>query len=377
MVACRTRRTLEHARVRACADNRALPSVALMLIEAMLNAYISGTGFYVPPRVVTNQMMVDELGIDAPHDWILKRTGIEERRYSDADVWTSDLALHASSEALTAAGLEPRDLDMIIFATLSPDVSFPGTGVYLQRKLGLVDGETPKFVPALDIRNQCSGFVYGLSVAASMVQSGGTKNVLLVGAETHSHAMDMTTRGRGICTLFGDGAGAVIVSATEEDRGIRGWQLGADGRHADALCQRVWNVGNKPFIPLDENGRGVVEPENLWAHMNGKLVFKHAVRRMQEELTSICAKHKVALDDIDLFLFHQANLRINQHVQRRMGLPVEKCLHNIERYGNTTAATLPILLAEAQRAGKLERGTKIAMVAFGSGFTWGSVLVDW
>ena len=343
----------------------------------MLNAYISGTGFYVPPRVVTNQMLADELGIETDDEWIKSRTGIEQRHYSDEGVWTSDLAAFASEEAIKSSGLDRKELDMIILATLSPDIHFPGTGVYLQRKLGLVDGDDPKFVPALDIRNQCSGFVYGLSVAASMVQAGGAKNVLLVGAETHSHAMDMTTRGRGICTLFGDGAGAVIVSATEEDRGVRGWHLGADSRHADALSQRVWNVANKTFLPLDEQGRGIVEPDQMWAKMNGKVVFKHAVRRMVEALMTLCLKHNVTRDDIDLFFFHQANLRINEHVQRLMGIPPEKCRSNIQRYGNTTAGTIPILLAEAERDGVLKKGMKVAMVAFGSGFTWGSAIVDW
>ncbi len=343
----------------------------------MINAYISGTGFYVPPRVVTNQMLADDLGIDTTHEWIHQRTGIEERRYSDEGVYTSDLAVPAAKDALAAAGVGKGDLDMILFATLSPDIHFPGTGVYLQEKLGLTEGNDANFVPCLDIRNQCSGFLYGLSVAASMVQSGGAKNVLVVGAETHSHAMDMSTRGRSVCSLFGDGAGAVVVSATEEDRGVRGWYLGADGRHADALCQRVWNVSKKTFLDLDEEGRGIVQPREMWAEMNGKKVFKHAVRRMIEALMRICLEHNVTRDDIDLFFFHQANLRINEHVQKMLGIPPEKCPHNIERLGNTTAATIPILLAEAVRDGKLKPGMKIAMVAFGSGFTWGSAIMDW
>jgi 3-oxoacyl-[acyl-carrier-protein] synthase-3 len=343
----------------------------------MPNAYISGTGFYVPPRVVTNQMLADEYGIDTTHEWIHKRSGIEERRYSDEGVYTSDLAAHASKDAIEAAGLQPSDVGLIILATLSPDLHFPGTGIYLQRKLGLVDGDNPTFVPALDIRNQCSGFVYGLSVAASMVQAGGVNNVLLVGAETHSHAMDLTTRGRSVCTLFGDGAGAVIVSATDEDRGLRGWDLGADSRYADSLCQKIWNVSNKTFLPLDEQGRGIIEPEMMWAHMNGKKVFRHAIQRMIETLMKTCMRLNVTRDDIDLFLFHQANLRINEYVQKMLELPSEKMFSNIQRYGNTTAGTIPIMLAEAERAGKLKRGMKVAMVAFGSGFTWGSAIMDW
>ncbi len=343
----------------------------------MPNAYISGTGFYVPPRVVTNQMLADDYGIDTTHEWIVQRTGIEERRFSDPGVATSDLAAEASEAALEAAGLTKEDVDLIILATLSPDCHFPGTGVYLQRRLGMTEGKDAKFVPALDIRNQCSGFVYGLSVAASMVQAGNLKHILLVGAETHSHAMDMTTRGRNVCSLFGDGAGAVIVSATEEDRGIRGWNLGADSRFADALCQKIWTIADETCFPLDEQGRGIVEPELMWAHMNGKVVFKHAVQRMIESLMQVCMKLDAKRDDIDLFFFHQANLRINEYIAKMLGIPSEKLPHNIERFGNTTAGTIPIMLAEAERNGTLQRGMKIAMVAFGSGFTWGAAIVDW
>ncbi len=343
----------------------------------MPNAYISGTGFYVPPRVVTNQNLVDDYGIDTSDEWIRSRTGIAERRFAGPGVGSSDLALPASIDALASAGLDKTDLDMIIFATLSPDHHFPGTGVYLQRKLGLPEGPNAKFVAALDIRNQCSGFIYGLSVAASMVQSGGVKHVLLVGAETHSAALDLTTEGRNVASLFGDGAGAVIVSATDEDRGVRGWKLGADGRYADELCQKVWNIADKPFIPVNAEGRGVVEPNMMWAQMNGKKVFRHAVTRMIESLMASCMSLGVTGNDIDLFLFHQANLRINEYVQKQLGIPDEKMVSNIQRYGNTTAGTIPILMAEAHRSGKLKPGMKIAMVAFGSGFTWGSAIIDW
>ncbi len=343
----------------------------------MRNAFISGTGFYVPPRVVTNQQLRDDFGIDTTDEWIQKRTGIRERRFADAGVMTSDLALPASREAIARAGLQPRDVDLIIFATLSPDCHFPGTGVYLQQKLGLCDGADAKFVPALDVRNQCSGFIYGLATASSMVQSGMVEHVLVVGAETHSHAIDLTTRGRNVSTLFGDGAGAVVVSATGEDRGVRGWYLGADGRYADSLCQKVWNVSKMPYLDVDEHDRGVVPPEMLWAQMDGKLVFRHAIERMCEVLMRACLAQNVTRDDIDLFLFHQANLRINEYVQKMLGIPDDKLLHNIDRYGNTTAGTIPILCAEAERSGKLKRGMKVAMVAFGSGFTWGSAIVDW
>ena len=343
----------------------------------MVNAYISGTGFYVPPRVVTNQMLADEYGIDTTHEWILQRTGIEERRYADEGVGTSHLAVPASEAAIADAGLDKKDIDLIILATLSPDFHFPGTAVYLQKRLGLVDGDDPRFVPALDVRNQCSGFLYGLSVASAMVKSGAHKNVLLVGAETHSSALDMTTRGRTVTSLFGDGAGAVVVSATEEDRGVRRCFLGCDSRHADALCMTIWDITKKPLFPLDAEGRAVVDPAVLWPQMNGKKVFRHAIQRMAEALMQACLDQNVTRDDIDLFFFHQANLRINEYLQNMLGIPQEKVPHNIERYGNTTAATIPIMLAEAVRDGRLKKGMKIALVAFGSGFTWGSAIVDW
>lgn len=341
----------------------------------MPNAYISGTGFYVPPRVVTNDDLVQQYGIDTSHDWIVQRTGIEERHFADEGVATSDLAVMASKEAIARAGLTNKDIDMIVFATLSPDVAFPGTGVYLQRKLGMCD--EGHFPPALDVRNQCSGFLYGLATATSMVQSGAVKNVLLVGAETHSAALDLTTRGRAVASLFGDGAGAVIVSATDADRGVRGWHLGADGRYADALCQRVWDITKRPFMPQTEEGWGLVPPEKMWAQMEGRQVFKNAVERMIGVMMQAFSAQGLTLGDIDLFFFHQANLRINQYIQEQIGAPAEKFVSNIQRYGNTTAATIPILLAEAERDGRLQPGMKIAMVAFGSGFTWGCAIADW
>lgn len=343
----------------------------------MPNAYISGTGFYVPPRRVTNDDLRTELGIDTTHEWIVKRTGIEERRFAEEGIATSDLGLHAANAAIERAGIKKSDLDMIVFATLSPDHAFPGSGVYLQQKLGLCDGPDAKFVPALDVRNQCSGFLYSLATATSMVQSGACKHVLCVGAEVHSAAIDLTTRGRNVSSLFGDGAGAVVVSATDEDRGIRAWRLGADGRFADALSQKIWDIKKRPFIPQNAEGVGQVDPDKMWAHMEGKVVFKNAVERMMTVLMETCIAAGCNGQDIDLFVFHQANLRINQFIQNQLGIPDEKIVSNIERYGNTTAATIPILLAEAEQSGKLRRGMKVALIAFGSGFTWGGAIVDW
>jgi len=341
------------------------------------NAYISGTGSFVPPNVVTNDDLREKYGIDTTNEWIVKRTGIEARRFSEPGIATSDLGLEAAKKAIANAKIEPHDLDLIIFATLSPDHAFPGSGVYLQQKLGLCDGPSAKFVPAMDVRNQCSGFLYALATATSFVKSGAAKHVLVVGAETHSAALDLTTRGRGIAALFGDGAGAVVVSATEENRGIRSFKLGADGRHADALAQKVWDIKKRPFIDVDENGNGLVPASDLWANMDGKLVFKNAVERMTTVLMETLLAQGWTGNDIDLFLFHQANLRINQYIADMLAIPAEKTIHNIQRYGNTTAATIPLLLDEANQTGRLTPGTKLALVGFGSGFTWGSCLLEW
>jgi len=327
--------------------------------------------------VVTNDDLASQYGIDTTDEWVYQRTGIKERRYADEGVSASDLALHASQAAIERAGIDKKEIDLIILATLSPDHHFPGTGVYLQEKLGLCDGEDATFVPALDVRNQCSGFLYGLATAASMIQAGSMRNVLLVGSEVHSAAIDFTTRGRTVTSLFGDGAGAVVVSATEEDRGVRSWKLGADGRHAQALALKIWDISKRPYIPVGEDGIGQMDPEMMYPFMNGRLVFRHAVERMLEVTAQVTQEQNITVDDIDLFVLHQANLRINEYVQKQLGAPEEKFPNNIGRYGNTTAATIPILLAEAEESGRLEPGMKVAMVAFGSGFTWGCVLADW
>jgi 3-oxoacyl-[acyl-carrier-protein] synthase-3 len=345
------------------------------------NAFISGTGGYVPPRVVTNEDLAKDYGIDTTHEWIHQRTGIEERRFADAGIGPADLGFEATKIALARAGLTARDLDMILFATLSPEHHFPGSGVFLQRKLTeLFEGDAPRYVPAMDIRNQCSGFLYGLATAASMVQAGALKHVLVVGSETHSAALDMTTRGRTVTSLFGDGAGAAIVSATDDPkRGMRKWHLGADGRFAEALWMPVWDIRNRPFVHLPEGrmGHGRIEPEKLWPQMDGKQVFRHAVEKMCMGLMQVCFDQQLSANDIDLFVFHQANMRINSYVADTLGIPAEKMIHNIHKYGNTTAATIPLLLWEAEETGRLKPGMKVAMVAFGSGFTWGAAIMDW
>jgi len=339
------------------------------------NAYISGTGFFVPDDVVTNDDLRDRFGIDTNDEWIRKRTGIQERRFAPDGMGTADMGAKACEMALEAAGIDKKDVGMIVLATLSPDRVFPGSGVFVQRQLGFAD--TGNLVPCLDIRNQCSGFLYGLATGASMVQAGNAKHVLVVGAECHSHALDLSTRGRTVASLFGDGAGAVVISATDQDRGLRRYTLGADGRFAETLWQPVWDIRRFPFIPQDEDGNGIVAPDMMWAQMDGRQVFRHAVEKMITSLMKVCWEEKVDTKDIDLFLFHQANLRINEYVQKQMNIPDDKVFNNIMRYGNTTAGTIPILMAEAERKGILKPGMKVGLAAFGSGFTWGAALLDW
>ena len=287
------------------------------------------------------------------------------------------MALHASLDAIERAGISKDDIDMIIFATLSPEHAFPGSGCYLQAKLGLPG------IPAMDIRNQCSGFLYALASAKGFVESGLAKNVLVVGGEKQSSALDLTTEGRAVACLFGDGAGAVVVRGTDEvegntKRGIHWMNLGADGRHADALSQKVWDNRYRPFITKDEEtGKNVVNRDRMWAQMDGKIVFKNAVEKMILSVVGMCMENKIDVNDLDLVVCHQANMRINEFVRDQLGLPPEKVPNNIQKYGNTTAATIPILLAELERDGRLKPGMKVALVGFGSGFTWGSAYIVW
>lgn len=340
----------------------------------MPHARILGTGSFVPDEVVRNADLRDRFGIDTSDDWIVQRTGVRERRYAPAGVGTADLALPAARQAIEAAGITTGDLDLIIFATLSPDRAFPGSGVLLQAALGLPDDG--RFVPALDVRNQCSGFLYGLSVADAMIRAGQARYVLLVGAEVQSAGLDLTTRGRAVSSLFGDGAGAVVLGPGDATRGVRRVLLGADGRHAEVLSQDVWDMRERPFIAVGADGAGRIEPDRLYARMNGQVVFKHAVARMEEVVRALLDEEGVGVGEVDLYLFHQANLRINQLVAAHLGIPDDKLLTNLDRYGNTTAATIPLLLDEAARAGRLVPGARVVLCAFGSGFTWGAALLQ-
>lgn len=329
-------------------------------------AAIVGTGFHVPDRVVTN----DDLGqwMDTSDEWIRERTGIEERRWALPGSTTSaEMAAHASRAALDAAGLTVSDVDAIVLATLSPDHFFPGTGVFLQRELG-ANG-----IPALDIRAQCSGFLYGLSVADAWIRAEFYRTVLLVGVEIQSSGVDVSTEGREMAVLFGDGAGAAVLTATRDlGRGVLSTHLFADGRHAETLWCDAPASSRHPRIGPEDLAEGRQYPS-----MNGREVFRHAVERMPEAMQHALHANGLGVDDLDLLIPHQANLRISEMVRRRLGLPEEKVVNNIQRYGNTTAATIPIALSEAVAAGRLESGDLLGLVAFGSGFTWASALVRW
>jgi 3-oxoacyl-[acyl-carrier-protein] synthase-3 len=328
---------------------------------------IAGVGHYVPSRVVKNADI--ETLMDTSDAWIQERTGIQERRwFEEGKDTTANMAAHASRKALEMAGLQPDDVQMIVFATLSPDYFFPGSGVLLQRELGIKDN-----VPALDVRNQCSGFIYALSVADQFVKTGMYDTVLVVGSEIHSSGLDKTPRGRGVSVIFGDGAGAVILRpSTREGHGILSTHLHAQGEHAEEL------IVKEPGSNRENRVQYVVDNHlDMFPYMNGQNVFKHAVVRFPQVIKEALDQNGYQPADVDMLIPHQANLRITQYVQQKMGLPNEKIYSNIQRYGNTTAASVPLALSEAVQEGRIKRGDLVCLAAFGSGFTWASALIKW
>jgi 3-oxoacyl-[acyl-carrier-protein] synthase-3 len=335
----------------------------------MLRTVVLGTGSYVPEKVVTNDDLAKVL--TTSDEWIRQRTGIVERRHVDferAPMGASDLATEASRAALTAAGVDRSEIDLIVYATLSPDRGFPGDGVLLQAKL-----DVPSGVPALDLRNQCSGFIYGLSVADAFIRNGTYRRVLLVGAEVHSSGLEFTDRGRDVACIFGDGAAAVVLGPTEDPgRGVVGVALHADGRFADELTCNYPSSAEMPRVTAERLAEGVQYPR-----MNGKNVFKHASVRMPEVIQEVLGQTGHAPGDIDLLIPHQANLRISEMVQQRLALRDDQVFNNIQKYGNTTAASIPLALDEAVRAGRLHTGDLVCLAAFGAGFTWGAALLRW
>lgn len=330
-----------------------------------MRSYIRATGRYLPPRVVKNTDL--EKMMDTSDEWIRTRTGIEERRFVEEGMGNYEMAYYATMNALEKAGMKPQDIDLIIYATLSPDYTFPGSGVLLQDKLGL------DTTPALDIRNQCSGFIYGLSIADQYIKTGMYKNILVVGSEIHSTGLDLTTRGRDVAVLFGDGAGVAIVSATEDERrGILSTHLHAEGKYAKELWIEIPGSIYHPRVTPE-----MLEEGRHYPKMNGRTVFKHAVQRMVEGVYEALNYNGLKVEDIDLLITHQANLRISKMVQEYLQLPDEKVYNNIQKYGNTTAASIPIAIDEAVEKGILKEGDLLCLVAFGSGFTWGSALIRW
>jgi len=330
-------------------------------------ARITGTGMYVPDRVVTNKDL--EQRMETSDEWIRQRSGIVERRWIEEGQQPADLAEAACRRALAAAELEPDQVDAIVLATLSPQADFPGTSFFLQERLG---GTTPCF----DLRAQCSGFLYALATARSFVVSGQFRRVLVVGCEVHSTGHDVTTEGRDVAVLFGDGAGAVVVEANDDadDRsGILEVVLHAEGKYAKKLWLEAPGSGFWPTRITPE----LIERKAHFPRMEGRFVFKHAVTRMPEVLREALERGGIKQDDVDLFLFHQANLRINEFVANAMEIPPEKVRNNIQRYGNCSAASIPILLDEARAEGVLAPGRLVSMTAFGSGFSWASALVRW
>ena len=335
----------------------------------MYNSNIIGMGMYVPENVVTNNDL--SAMMDTSNEWIVERTGIEERRHikkGDGNT-TATMGAKAAKIAIERADINKNDIDLILFATLSPDYYFPGSGVIVQQLL-----EIPT-CPAMDIRNQCSGFIYALSTADQFIKTGMYKNILIIGSENHSGGLDMTTRGRGVSVIFGDGAGAVLLSRSEDaDKGILSTHMHSEGKFAEELA--LIGPSTNRWVPeiLEAN-----DPNDIsyYPNMNGQLVFKNAVVRFSEVIMDGLQQNKMTPDQIDMLIPHQANLRISQFIQRKFGLNDDQVYNNIIRYGNTTAGSIPIALTEAWEEGKIKSGDLLVLAAFGSGFTWGSAFIRW
>ncbi len=330
----------------------------------MQNVAIIGTGHCVPDRVITNHDLAG--WIDTSDEWIRERSGIVERRWVEPGTTLDDLAAPAARMAIEAAGIEASDVDMILFATLNPDCFFPGNGVLLQKSLGV------DTIGAMDIRNQCTGFVYGVATAASYIKAGLYRTVLVVGAEIQSSGIDVSDRGRDVSVLFGDGAGAAVLQATDGESDVLASCLHSQGEYA----RELWCELPSGSIPGRIN-QEMMDEGRHYPYMNGRAVFKNAVVRFCQAITEVLDKGGVSKDDLKLVIPHQANLRITEAVAKRFELAPEQVFSNIHRYGNTTAGSIPIALSEAVREGRLERGDLMVLVAFGSGFTWGANLIRW
>ncbi|MBN8788751.1 MAG: ketoacyl-ACP synthase III [Terrimonas sp.] len=349
----------------------------------MIRSTIAGIGMYVPENVVTNQHL--EKYMDTNDAWIQERTGIQERRYAKrTGETTTTMGIEAAKIAIERAGITAQDIDFIVFATLSPDYYFPGCGVLVQRAMKM------KEIGALDVRNQCSGFVYALSVGDQFVRSGMYKNVLVIGSEKHSFGLDFSTRGRNVSVIFGDGAGAVVLQPTQkENQGILSTHLHSDGESAEILA--MYNPGTHANHWLENSladfeeaelgemfmSHAMIDKAQNFPFMDGPSVFKKAVVKFPEVIMEALKANNLKPSDIDMLIPHQANLRIAQFVQQQLGLADDKVFNNIQKYGNTTAASIPIALCEAWQEGKIKEGDLVCLAAFGSGFTWASALLRW
>jgi 3-oxoacyl-[acyl-carrier-protein] synthase III len=335
----------------------------------MYHSKITGLGYYVPENIVTN----DDLSkiIETNDEWIQERTGILERRHViRGEDTTTSMGVKAAKIAIERSGVAKEDIDFVIFATLSPDYYFPGPGVLVQRDLGL------RTVGALDVRNQCSGFVYAISIADQYIKTGMYKNILVIGSELHSTGLDMTTRGRGVSVIFGDGAGAAVLSREEDlAKGILSTHLHSEGQHAEELALIAPGMGKRWVTDIIADNDP--NDESYFPYMNGQFVFKNAVVRFSEVINEGLQANDLQVSDINLMVPHQANLRISQFIQQKFRLTDDQVFNNIQKYGNTTAASIPIALTEAWEQGKIKSGDLVVLAAFGSGFTWGSVIIRW
>lgn len=336
----------------------------------MFHSKISGLGYFVPENIVTN----DDLSkiMDTNDEWIQERTGIQERRHvvKGSGETTTTMGVKAAHIAIERSGVSKDDIDFIVFATISPDYYFPGPGVALQKELGL------RTVGALDVRNQCSGFVYALSIADQYIKTGMYRNILVVGSELQSLGLDMTTRGRGVSVIFGDGAGAAVVSrGTDDVSKVLSTHLHSEGEHAKELSVLAPGMGGRWVTDiLTDNDP---EDESYFPYMNGQFVFKNAVVRFSEVIHEGLEANNLQVTDIDMLIPHQANLRISQFIQKKFGLRDDQVYNNIQKLGNTTAASIPIALTQAWEEGKIKRGDTVVLAAFGSGFTWASAIIKW
>ena len=336
----------------------------------MYNSKISGLGYYVPDNIVTNHDLSKIM--DTNDEWIQERTGIKERRHIiRGEDTTTSMGVKAAKIAIERAGITNDEVDFVIFATLSPDFYFPGPGVLVQKELGL------KTVGALDVRNQCSGFVYAISIADQYIKTGMYKNILVIGSEVHSVGLDMTNRGRGVSVIFGDGAGAAILTREEDNsKGILSTHLHSEGQFAEELIVKAPGMGGRWVTDiLAESDKE--NDESYLPYMNGQFVFKNAVVRFAEVINEGLLANNLTVADINMLIPHQANLRISQFIQQKFKLSDDQVFNNIQKYGNTTAASIPIALTEAWEQGKIKSGDTVVLAAFGSGFTWGSAIIKW